>query len=164
MKRLVIDASVALKWFLLDEKYGDRALDLLERFVRGELDLPAPSLMVYEVINGLVIAQRKGRIVEERVLSSISGFLNLGITFVDLAGLEARVLHFCRVYDRSAYDASYLAVAEQDSLALVTGDERLHNSTKGKAAWVKWIGGKCWRSEGSGKGRIKDAGKKASKL
>ena len=141
MKRLVIDASVALKWFLLDEKYGDRALDLLERFVRGELDLAAPSLLVYEVINGLVIAQRKGRIAEEKVLSSISGFLNLGITFVDVAGLEARVLHFCRVYDRSAYDASYLAVAEQDSLALVTGDERLYNSTKGKAAWVKWIGG-----------------------
>jgi predicted nucleic acid-binding protein len=141
LKRLVIDASVALKWFLLDEKYGDRALDLLERFVRGELDLAAPSLLVYEVINGLVIAQRKGRIAEEKVFSSISGFLNLGITFVDVAGLEARVLHFCRVYDRSAYDASYLAVAEQDSLALVTGDERLYNSTKGKAAWVKWIGG-----------------------
>ena len=141
MKRLVIDASVALKWFLLDEKYGDRALDLLERFVRGELDLSAPSLMVYEVINGLVIAQRKGRIAEEQVLTSISGFLNLGITFVDVAGLEARVLHFCRVYNRSAYDASYLAVAEQDSVALVTGDERLYNSTKGKAAWVKWIGG-----------------------
>jgi predicted nucleic acid-binding protein len=141
LKRLVIDASVALKWFLLDEKYGDRALDLLERFVRGELDLAAPSLLVYEVINGLVIAQRKGRIAEEKVFFSISGFLNLGITFVDVAGLEARVLHFCRVYDRSAYDASYLAVAEQDSLALVTGDERLYNSTKGKAAWVKWIGG-----------------------
>ena len=141
MKRIVIDASVALKWFLLDEKYGDRALDLLERFVRGELDLSAPSLMVYEVINGLVIAQRKGRIAEEQVLTSISGFLNLGITFVDVAGLEARVLHFCRVYNRSAYDASYLAVAEQDSVALVTGDERLYNSTKGKAAWVKWIGG-----------------------
>jgi len=141
LKRIVIDASVALKWFLLDEKYGDRALDLLERFVRGELDLSAPSLMVYEVINGLVIAQRKGRIAEEQVLTSISGFLNLGITFVDVAGLEARVLHFCRVYNRSAYDASYLAVAEQDSVALVTGDERLYNSTKGKAAWVKWIGG-----------------------
>jgi predicted nucleic acid-binding protein len=141
LKRLVIDASVALKWFLLDEKYGDRALALLERFVRGELDLSAPSLMVYEVINGLVIAQRKGRIAEEQVLTSISGFLNLGITFVNVAGLEARVLHFCRVYNRSAYDASYLAVAEQDSVALVTGDERLYNSTKGKAAWVKWIGG-----------------------
>ena len=64
MKRLVIDASVALKWFLKDEKYGDRAMCLLERFVRGEIDLVAPSLMVYEIINALVIAQMKGRIDE----------------------------------------------------------------------------------------------------
>jgi predicted nucleic acid-binding protein len=63
---------------------------------------------------------------------------------VDVAGLEDRVLHFCRIYDHSAYDASYLAVAEKQSLALVTGDERLYNSTKGKAAWVKWIGDKNW--------------------
>jgi predicted nucleic acid-binding protein len=131
---------VALKWFLHDEKYGDRAMGLLDRFIRGELDLVAPSLMVYEIINALVIAQRKGRIDEERVLASISGFIDLGIKFVDVAGLEVRVLHFCRVYDRTAYDASYLAVAEQGSLVLITGDERLYNGTKGKAAWVKWIG------------------------
>lgn len=140
MKRLVIDASVALKWFLQDEKYGDRAMGLLDRSIRGELDLVAPSLMVYEIINALVIAQRKGRIDEERVLASISGFIDLGITFVDVIGLEARVLHFCRVYDCTAYEASYLAVAEQGSLVLITGDERLYNGTKGKTAWVKWIG------------------------
>jgi len=140
VNKLVIDASVVLKWFLRDEKYGDSAMSLLERFIRGEIELAAPSLLVYEVINGLVVAQRKGRINEEKVLASISGFINLGIQFVDVAGLEARVLHFCRAYDRSAYDASYLAVAEQESLALVTGDERLYNSIKGKAKWVKWIG------------------------
>ena len=142
MNRLVIDASVALKWFLRDERYGERALDLLDQFVRGALDLVAPSLMVYEVINGLVIAQRKGRIDEVNVLSSISGFLDLGITSVDITGHEDRILHFCRAYGRSAYDASYLAVAEKASLTLVTGDERLYNSMKGKAGWVKWIGGK----------------------
>ena len=140
MKRLVIDASVALKWFLRDEKYGDRALGLLERFVRGEVDLVAPSLMVYEVINGLVIAQRKGRIAEGKVLSSISGFLNLGITFVDVAGLEARVLHFCRVYDRSAYDASYLAVAENEGAVMITSDAGLYKAVKKDLKWIKWIG------------------------
>lgn len=140
MTRLVVDASVVLKWFLRDERYGDRALALLERFARGGLDLMAPSLMFYEVLNGLVIAQRKGRIAEERVLASVSGLLGLGIDLVDVAGLQDRVLHFCRVYDRSAYDASYLAVAEQESLVLVTGDERLYNRMKKEVRWVKWIG------------------------
>lgn len=142
MNKLVIDACVVLKWFLRDEKFGDRALALLDRFVRGELDLTAPSLMVYEVMNGLVIAQRRGRIAEEKVLSAISGFQELGITFVDVTGLEDSVLHFCRDFNRSAYDASYLAVAERSSLSFVTGDERLYNSAKGKVAWIKWIGDK----------------------
>lgn len=140
MSTLVVDASVVLKWFLRDEKFGDRALDLLDRFVRDELDLTAPSLIVYEVINGLVIAQRRGRIAEEKVLSAISGFLDLGITFVDVTGLEEKVLHSCRDFNCSAYDASYLAVAERSSLSFVTGDERLYKSAKGKVEWVKWIG------------------------
>ncbi len=140
MKKAVIDASVALKWFLQDEKYGEAAVDLLDRFVRGEVDLVAPSLIVYEVINGLVIAQRRSRIADEKIRSSISGFLNLGIVLMDVSGLQDRVVHFCRVFDRSAYDASYLAVAEQESLPLITGDERLYNSVKRKAPWVKWIG------------------------
>jgi predicted nucleic acid-binding protein len=106
----------------------------------AEVDLVAPSLIVYEVINSLVIAQRMGRIADEKIRSSISGFLNLGIVLMDVSGMQDRVVHFCRVFDRSAYDASYLAVAEHESLPLITGDERLYNSVKRKAPWVKWIG------------------------
>ena len=66
MKRLVIDAGVVLKWYLTDEEYGQKALNLLGKYISNELDFLALSLLEYEVINGLTIAQKRGRIKEEK--------------------------------------------------------------------------------------------------
>jgi hypothetical protein len=55
---------VVLKWYLDDEEYGQKALSLLAKYVSEELDIIAPSLLEYEVINGLLIAQKRGRIKE----------------------------------------------------------------------------------------------------
>jgi len=42
LKRTVIDASVVLKWYLADEKHGEKALGLLNRYISNELDILAP--------------------------------------------------------------------------------------------------------------------------
>ena len=47
MKRIVIDASVVLKWFLADEKLSQPALALLDKYVSFELEIVAPSLLEY---------------------------------------------------------------------------------------------------------------------
>jgi len=140
MKRAVIDASVVLKWYLPDEKYGAKALALLTRYISEDLEIAAPSLLEFEVINGLVIAQRRGRIGEEKIIAAIEGFLNLGISLMDISGLYSKVIHYCQAYSRSAYDASYLAVAEREAITLVTADEGLYNSVKKDLSWVKWLG------------------------
>jgi predicted nucleic acid-binding protein len=44
---LVVDASVALKWFLADEPDADRALAIM----RDDAALVAPDLLVAEVCN-----------------------------------------------------------------------------------------------------------------
>jgi hypothetical protein len=48
---------VVLKWYLDDEEYGPKAMNLLTRYITDELDILAPSLLEYEVVNGLIIAQ-----------------------------------------------------------------------------------------------------------
>lgn len=140
MKQVVIDASVVLKWYLADEKYGHAALGLLEDYLSDEVDILAPSILEYEVINGLIIAQKRGRIKEKMILQAIEGFVNLEISIRDLHLFYPKVLHFCRIFRLSAYDASYLALADEEGISLVTADQGLYNIVKKELKWVKWLG------------------------
>ena len=140
MKSAVLDASVVLKWYLFDEAYGQKALDLLHKFITKELNILSPSLLEYEVINGLIIAQKRGRIKEENILTAIEGFFDLQIELKSLSHFYPRALHYCRLYNRSLYDSSYLTLADTEGISLITADEILYNSVKKDLKWVKWIG------------------------
>lgn len=139
MKRIVIDASVALKWYLADEEHGQKAIHLLGKYTSNELDILAPSLLEYEVINGLIIAQKRGRIKEEKILTAIDGFINLEIQLMNLSHIYPKVLHYSKTYNRSVYDASYLAVADERGASVITADKGLYNAVKKDLKWVKWI-------------------------
>jgi predicted nucleic acid-binding protein len=140
LKRLVLDASVALKWYLADEGDSAEALDLLNRHISDELEIMAPALLQYEVINGLMVARKHGRIREEIIISAIEGFVKLGLRFLALSDHYSRIVYYCKTYSRSAYDASYLALAEAEQIPFITADQRLYNAVKKELDWVKWLG------------------------
>jgi len=140
MKRAVVDASVILKWYLLDEAHGAQALALLQQCAARELEILAPALLTYELMNGLVIAGRRARLDQDTISLSLGGFMNLGIRFYDISFFAGKILQYCRLYGRSVYDSSYLALAEQEDVDLITADERLFNSVQKDLPWVRWIG------------------------
>lgn len=140
MKQVVVDASIALKWYLADEDHGQKALVLLTDYVSNKLDIFAPSLLEYEVVNGLLIAQKRGRIKEEKLLMAIDGFLNLDIKLTGLSTFYHRTLYYCKKYNCSVYDSSYLATADGTKSVLVTADEKLYSAVRNDIRWVKWIG------------------------
>jgi len=139
LKRIVIDASVVLKWYLADEEYSQKALSILDKYVSNEIDILAPSLLEYEVINGLIIAKKRGRIQEKKILTAIDGFMSLEIKLINLSLNYPKVIHYCKIYNRSAYDASYLALADNEGISLVTADKGLYNVVKKDLKWVKWL-------------------------
>ena len=140
MKRAVIDASVVLKWYLVDEEYSGKAIGLLDKYLSNEIEILAPSLLEYELINGLIIAQKRGRVEEEKILEAVNGFISLEIRLKNLSLFYPKVLEYSRVYNRSVYDASYLALADEEGIILITADGELYDVLKKDLKWVRWLG------------------------
>ncbi len=140
MKELVIDASVILKWYLPDEEFAQKALNILHRHVSGEIVLYAPTILPYEILNALIVAERMGRVNEEVTKNAFNAFLDLEINFLNPFLDYQGIISLARAFDRSVYDASYLAVANKRDIDFVTGDRRLLNAVRKELKSVKWIG------------------------
>jgi len=50
--KIVLDASVVAKWFI-EEENTEKAIEITirDKFVRGEIEVLAPSLLIYEIRN-----------------------------------------------------------------------------------------------------------------
>ena len=134
---MIIDASALLPAYFPDEDQV-AAQRLLRDYVLGEIELAAPSLLVYEVTNAVIQAIRRRRISEEEGIEALASFDGLGIP---LFPVDWRAMtDFAHRFDRSAYDASYLALASERREPFITGDRRMFNAVTAHLDWVVWIG------------------------
>ena len=134
---MIVDASVVLSAFFPDEEQ-EHAQALIRDHVVGVLKLEAPALLLYEVANAVLLAKRRGRISNEQVEEILSSFDRLDIAMRPVGWQQ--MLPLALAFDRSAYDAAYLALAEAAGQPLITGDARLYHAVRERLAWVKWIG------------------------
>jgi predicted nucleic acid-binding protein len=120
----VIDASVAVKWYV-SEELRDKALRLREDFLSEIVDLEAPSLILYEV--GNAIRHHPGA-TEHECASAVRELRNLGITIHDLddaaVGAAANLAFEEKL---TFYDAAYLSLAKTIEATLITADKELYN-------------------------------------
>jgi len=114
---------VAVKWFV-PERYYERAVALRDAYLKGEVELIAPDLIVYEVANALRF-HRVYELPPEDVVSAVKDLLNLGI--VRKLTLEGwlRAVELSVGRGVSVYDAVYGATALIVNGTLVTSDEGL---------------------------------------
>lgn len=117
MTEAVLDASVLLKWFRSNgERNAAAARELRARFEAGQLLAFAPPLLFLEILN---IAGRRWRLPASELQLLAVTLLHLGLQVVEpelplLAGWVAQGL--------TAYDAAYVAIAEQTGARLITDD------------------------------------------
>jgi predicted nucleic acid-binding protein len=117
---LVIDAGVALKWFV-DEDGSAQAAALLA----GPDLLIAPDLILAEVGNAAWKAVRNGTMLPEQLDHAAARLPAAFDELTPLAALSRRAGAIALALDHPVYDCCYLALAEARAATLVTADRRL---------------------------------------
>jgi predicted nucleic acid-binding protein len=115
-ERLVIDASVAVKW-VIPEPDSERAELLLDHW------LVAPDLLFAECANALWKKVRRGELTKEEAEIAAQTLEQADLSVVSTRGHLALATSIAVELDHPAYAAVYLAVAEASNLRLVTADD-----------------------------------------
>jgi predicted nucleic acid-binding protein len=134
-----IDASIILRYVLTPDNAPIKKV--WQSWVSDEINLVAPSLLFYEVTNGLYQQQRNKYLSPETIWQSLEYSLDLPITLVNEKNLHVRAREIAMKYNLPAtYDAHYLALAEWMDIDLWTADLRLVNALKPfKLKWVRGV-------------------------
>jgi predicted nucleic acid-binding protein len=114
---IVVDASAALTALLNDGP---------ARQTIGSQGLHAPHLIDSEVASALRRQVHANRIAADDGWRALDAWRRIGVTRYPVSGLLQRIWELRD--NLSAYDASYVAVAEQLDCALLTADRRLSNA------------------------------------
>ena len=129
MKRFVLDASVALSWFL-DHPVSTYAIEIRQLLVDGARAV-VPALWHLEMANGLVVAERR-KIIQSEDLSLSLIRLEQLITQAIETGSDfwsmRQALNTARGFLLSAYDSVYLDTARAEGLPLATLDKSLRSA------------------------------------
>ncbi len=126
MKTLVVDASVAVKWFL-PEDGSERA----ESLIRGEFRLVAPDLLWTEVGNVLWKIARRGSITPAEAGRMLRDASAMPVEIMESLPLLPEALRIATTADRSVYDSLYVALADREKCGMVTADRKLVNALAG---------------------------------
>lgn len=135
---LVVDSSVVAKWLFL-EPLTHQALAVRSDWELSTIDLIAPALMLTEVGNVIWKKRRASLITEEEGTSAISNLLALEVPTVQASILLPRAYSLARLYDRTVYDALYLALAERAEARFITADLSLCNAVGLNLAFVQYL-------------------------
>jgi predicted nucleic acid-binding protein len=117
---VVLDASVVLKWFHRENEANiDAARRLRRDFQAGELRIVAPPLLWLEILN---VAARRWRWSSKQLDQLAAALPELGFEEIEpelegIAEWAAKGL--------TAYDAAYVATAEEAGILLITDDAEI---------------------------------------
>ena len=123
MMRLVVDASVAVKWFV-EEEYSAEAVRLLE----SRHELHAPRLLASEVGNALWRKARAGELERSKAGTLSAAISDAPVRWAEDEEYSPEAVRLALALERPVYDCLYLALAHRVGATLVTADARFANA------------------------------------
>jgi len=133
---VVVDASVAIKWFL-PELHDDAALRLL----RAEHRLVAPDLLFPEVGNVLWKRVRRREATAREAGAVLDALVAVPLEVHASQPMIPVAFEIACATGRTVYDSLYLALAVLRECAMVTADRKLHQALESGrfAPHVLWV-------------------------
>lgn len=124
MDRLVVDASVVLKWVSGErEEKREAALALYDRLCKGTVEIWSPAFLLLEVSNILLYKKKLEKPMVQNVAKEI---IESGIRFIPTTQefAIATTTVACK-YNITTYDALYVFTAKHQHCLLATFDKKL---------------------------------------
>jgi predicted nucleic acid-binding protein len=111
------------------------------RWENDGIELVAPALFGYEVVNALYRYAAYGSVSADAVESALDTVLAMPLRYHDHPQLHRRALRLAsQLRLPAAYDAQYLALAELQGITFWTADQRLANTVRAVLPWVHLVG------------------------
>lgn len=124
MRKVVVDASVCLKW-VFEEEDSEKARNLFTLSERGDILLLAPEIWEYEIVNGFASAILKNKLSYALSKKLLRMVLKASPQMISTHGLLLKSLGNCHKYRISAYDSAYITLAVENRIILVSADGKL---------------------------------------
>ncbi len=117
--RLVVDASVAVKWLVVEED-----ADVAQELATSGHELHAPRLMASEVANALWRKARTGEIERRAAGVLLANVPEMPVRWGADETVSADAVRLALAFDRPIYDCVYLALAHRIGATMLTADRR----------------------------------------
>lgn len=138
MTKLVVDSSVAIKWFV-PEPHSVEARRILDGYQLGALSFLAPDLINAEFANIVWKKHAFQGLDAGDAQSIIDEFRKLVFTLTSTADLLEDAYLLAVTHRRSVYDMLYLALSLRENCQFVTADEKLVNAVGSVFSNIAWL-------------------------
>lgn len=121
----VIDTSALIRLFIPDGPIHPEVENALNQATGGTAVVFAPQLILVEAANALLCKRRRGELTAQELGELLLAVKSLPIRLCEHETLLLPACALAETYNLSAYDALYLALAEQHGARLLTNDDAL---------------------------------------
>ena len=130
---VVVDASVAVKWFLPEARS-----DIAARLLTSAHVLLAPELMRLEVGNSLLRAVRRGMIAQEIAIEAMERLSPPRLRFEPTGEIADAAFKLAGQWGGTVYDALYVLIAGSVGAVVATDDHELSRTAR-RAGIGEWL-------------------------
>lgn len=123
MNGIVLDASITLSWCFPDEQ-TELSVKVLDRLKAGAQAI-APAFWAVEVLNTLLVGEKRGRISAEQTQTFLGDLQTLGpaLDYASLDQVYGLIQTISRNHRLTPYDALYIELALRMGCPLATLDQ-----------------------------------------